>query len=180
MQTDSSSQKIGFRSLSLKLHIYLNRRSLKRVASHLPEVSVDDAFAAVDAFLVGKEFVGPRIRSLIIDFGGLLLWPCINKTNQDQSTKPCSYDIETHAFVVGHIQCRILPAKQKINYPSRRNTVPKLTLVVMRRILKTWDTGFRHELRQRSHDLTSAFGVWRRRLNLFGKVCSFLSMTTRN
>ncbi len=89
IQTDSSSRKIGSQSLSLKLHIQLSKGKLKVAASHPAEEIGGEAFTGGGdgTFLVGRgELVGPWNKSLIADFGGLLLWPCINKQIHNQPT----------------------------------------------------------------------------------------------
>jgi hypothetical protein len=50
-------------------------------ASHPTEEIGGEAFTGGGdgTFLVKGDLVGPRKQPLIVDFGGLVLWPCINQ-----------------------------------------------------------------------------------------------------
>ena len=52
---------------------------------HPPEIDGDTFTDGAVAFLVGKGvLICSRNQSLVLDFGGLFLWPCTNKQIQDQ------------------------------------------------------------------------------------------------
>jgi len=105
--------------------------------SHVAEEIDGEFFAggSEGTFLV--VLVGPRNQSLIVDFGGLFLWPCINISRH----KHRSYDMVTLAFV-GNFLCGM--RSRRFYQQNRKSIVQvwaeyhKLTLLVIWRTLKTF------------------------------------------
>ena len=106
--------------------------------SHPAEGLDGDAFGA---FLVGEGvLIGPRNQSLIVDFGVSFLWPCMNKQTQDY--KRCDYDMKKRLAFVGRLlsgmRMRRCYQENQLSKYRLWDNHPKLTLVVMRRTLKTF------------------------------------------
>jgi hypothetical protein len=98
IQLDSSTRKVGSRYLSLKQHIQLSGGTLKMETSHPAKEIGGETFTG-GAFLVGKGvLICPWNKPLIVDFGGLFLWPCINKSGISRE-KRRNRNMETLAVV---------------------------------------------------------------------------------
>jgi hypothetical protein len=129
-KVDSSSWKIGYQVLSLKLHVQSGRKTSRMATSHPGEGIRGDAFVGggVSTLLVGDGvLIWPRDRPSTVGFGRLFLWPIKKNIPRISRGEHYNYNMETTCLcgtsLVQNGEVRMLSTRP-MNYPSIGSGTP--------------------------------------------------------